>query len=342
MSSNHRLAVALAALAVLAGCATAPTSTPAPALPLTRATLGRTQHILVARAGPGDTAANLAGALTNDRSLGWRVVALDGQPIRPGSIVAMSLDPADAGLAPTARYVPILCYHNFVEGRSDSKMSVSSAAFDAQLRWLKDNGFTVVPLSAVADYVANGRPLPSKAVAISIDDGYRSAYQIAIPLLRRYGDPATLFVYTDFVGAGAALSWSEIDQLSHDPLIAIQSHSKTHGDMVKRLRGETPAAYAKRVHTEIALPLSTFERRIGGRPGVFAYPFGSADPYVVQQVGDAGYSAAVTVARGGNPAWAPPLLLRRDMIYGGDDISTFARRVTLAEQGASGPSEAER
>ena len=219
---------------------------------------------------------------------------------------------------------------------------MSSAALDAQLSWLKDHGYTVVPLSAVVDYVVRRRPLPPKSVAISIDDGYRSAYEIAAPILRRHGDRATLFIYTDFIGGGAALSWSQLAELKRDPLFDVQSHSKTHGDMVKHVKGETAPDYAKRVHTEVAYPLALFSQHIGGQPEVFAYPYGSADPYVAQQVGDMGYAAAVTVARGGNPSWAPPLLLRRDMIYGGDDLTTFARRLEVAEQGGAGPSEGER
>ena len=340
---------ALVLAAVLAGCATeAPRSTrpaavaAAPAAPGGAAVLGRTPHVLVVRAGPGDDATSLARRFLGDPAQAWRVAALDGGVVREGVAAALSLDAADPGLAAAARYVPILCYHRFTEGRSGSLMEVSGKAFDAQLDWLHDNGWTVAPLSAVADFVNGGRPLPPKVVAITIDDGYRSALQVALPILKRHGAPATLFVPSDFPGAGDALSWAELTELRREPLVDVQPHSKTHADMVKRLPGETAAAYARRRADEVSAPTSVFGKRFAAAPAVFAYPFGSADPQTVEEVRRAGYRAAVTVARGGNAPWAPPYLLRRDMIYGADDLATFGRRVEAAARGpVSGPRETE-
>ena len=305
--------------------------------------LGRTSHVLVLQAGPGDTAADIARRFLNDPGEGWRVVALDGGPVRAGAVVAASLDPAEPGLAVVARYVPVLCYHRFSAGRSTSAMEVGAANLDAQLRWLRDNGYTVVPLAQVAEHAAGRRALPPRAVAITIDDGYRSALTVALPVLKRYGDPATLFVYTDFVGSRDGLSWADLSALGHEPLISVQSHSKSHRDMVKRLAGETLAALAARRREELAEPQAVFAKHASFRPDVFAYPFGAADWGTVAEAKREGFKAAFTVARGGNPPWGSPFLLRRDMIYGSDDIfAVFARRVQAAERGpVEGPHEAE-
>ncbi len=335
MSLRSPAAPAFAALA-LAGCAT---TTPTSDAVGAAAALGRSGHLIVAVAQPGDTAASLAARYLNDPGLAWRVSPVDG-PLRPGGVVALALTDADADLAGPPRYVPILCYHRFTAGRSTSRMEVSAADFESQLKWLHDGGWTVAPLKTVLGFIAGRNGVPPRTVAITIDDGYRSAVDIAVPLLERFNDPATLFVYTDFVGTGAGVTWAQLEGLKHG-LIDVQSHSKSHPDLNKRLPGETPAAYDKRLHTEIDLPLQIFGKHGLADASVFAFPYGAANPQVDAVLKGAGYRAAVTVARGGNPSWAPPYLLRRDMVFGDDSLARFAERVTSAARGGGGPAEAE-
>ena len=333
-----------ALLGLLAACAS--TTTPPAQLssgPGGTDVLARTAHVLVVRAGPGDTATEIARRHLGDAAQGWRLVALDGGPVRSGAVVTASLDADDAGVAAATRYVPVLCYHRFTAGHSTVPMEVGADSLDAQLRWLRDSGYTVVPLTDVAAFTAGRRALPPKAVAITVDDGYRSAITVALPVFKRYGVPATLFVYTDFIGSHDGLTYSDLSELRHEPLISVQSHSKSHRDMVKRLPGETATAYAARRQQEVTAAQEVFGKRASMTPDIFAYPFGSADPGAVTLVEHGGFKAAFTVARGGNPAWSAPFLLRRDMIYGSDDLATFARRVKAAEAGrVDGPRESER
>ena len=330
--------VALAALAVSILVSACATTTPPTA---TGEEVGRSSHVVVATVRPGDTAAEIARRYLNDPALASRVVPLSGGALHAGGLAAVALTPADAALAGSAKYVPILCYHRFNAARSTSRMEVSGAEFEKQLQWLRDNGWTVVPLKAVISFVEGRDTLPPKSIAITFDDGYRSAYEVAAPLLRRYGDPATFFIYTDFVGTGAGMSWTQVADLKRDGLLEVQSHSKSHGDMAKHLPGETPGAYAKRLQAEVYTPLAVLGRHGASGTEVFAYPYGSANEQVEGVVHGAGYPAGVTVARGGNPSWAAPLLLRRDMIFGDDSLATFAQRVQSAAAGGSGGTESE-
>ena len=129
--------------------------------------------------------------------------------------------------------------------------------------------------------------------------------------------------------------------LQRGGLIDVQSHSKTHPDLAKRLPGETAAAYDKRLHVEVDTPLQLLSRHGVSGATVFAFPYGATNPQVEAVLKAAGYRAAVTVARGGNPGWAPPFLLRRDMIYGDDSLARFAERVETAARGGTGAAEAE-
>lgn len=89
----------------------------------------------------------------------------------------------------------ILTYHRFSARDEDGK--TSAANFAEQLEYLTQR-YNVVPLAKIAESI-NRRDTASRLAAITIDDGYCDAYEIAYPLLRRYGAPATLFVPTDFI-----------------------------------------------------------------------------------------------------------------------------------------------
>ncbi len=90
----------------------------------------------------------------------------------------------------------ILTYHRFGELRDGVK--TSARAFARHLDYLTSH-YRVVPLSTLADLMTSGRELPPSMAALTIDDGYLDAYEIAFPILRRYGVPATIFLVTDFV-----------------------------------------------------------------------------------------------------------------------------------------------
>ncbi|HJQ22788.1 MAG TPA: polysaccharide deacetylase family protein [Blastocatellia bacterium] len=89
----------------------------------------------------------------------------------------------------------IVTYHRFTH--SDTDVKTASRAFAEQLDYLT-RYYRVVPLSLIAERLRAGR-LPSGLAAITIDDGYSDAYEIAFPLLSERRLPATIFVVTDFV-----------------------------------------------------------------------------------------------------------------------------------------------
>jgi len=103
----------------------------------------------------------------------------------------------------------ILTYHRFSE--QPKRGFTHARALAEQLEYLRAH-YTIVSLSAVERHLIEGKPLPIAPVAITIDDGYADAYEIAFPILRRYRAPATLFAATDFIdGKG----WVWTDQLRY-------------------------------------------------------------------------------------------------------------------------------
>jgi peptidoglycan/xylan/chitin deacetylase (PgdA/CDA1 family) len=90
----------------------------------------------------------------------------------------------------------ILMYHRFTSHEDDQ--ATSMRAFECHLRYLKTH-YRLVSLSQIADHLRQGKSLPPRLAAITIDDGYQDTYEIAFPLLHHYNIPATLFVVTDFI-----------------------------------------------------------------------------------------------------------------------------------------------
>ncbi len=103
------------------------------------------------------------------------------------------------------RKILILTYHRFSADEAEGALSAN--AFAQQLAYLRAH-YTIVPLSAVERHLTHGDRLPHPSVAITIDDGYRDAYEIAFPFLRRFNAPAALFAVTDFID-GKCWLWTD-------------------------------------------------------------------------------------------------------------------------------------
>lgn len=337
---NPVVLLALVALVALSACASR-SDDAAPRDPLPTAStvpppnrgvvVGRHERVLVYMPQDGDTYASIAKRFLKDESLAWRIAEVnrEAKP-QPGTPLTVPLvDPNPLGVgAEGVQGVPILCYHRV--GPGSSKMTISSARFEAQLDWLASNGYTVVTLDDVAAFMAGQAPLPDKAVAITFDDGYESVHRHAFPALRKRGMPATLFVYSDFIGAGEALGWKQMDEMLRTGLIEIQAHSKSHRNLAERLPAESEAAYRARIDHELRHPRATIEKALGAsgaRVRHFAYPYGDANEAVLDAMRRNGYELGLTVNPGVNPFYAAPMMLKRVMIYGDLELEEFKARL---------------
>lgn len=322
-----RFALCLAAaLALLPGCAWI----------VDHRVVARSDDFVVVTAGDRDDLKSLAAAFLGDATKGWLIAEFNGiERVKAGQEVVIPLRQTNrAGIHGDGFLkVPILAYHDFVvPGRKCSHVAVATEAFEAQLAYLKERGYKVLTFKDLAAFIEGRSPVPSKSVILTVDDGFRSAYEIAYPLLKKYGFPATLFIYSDFIGAPAALSWAQMKEMVASGLIDVQPHSKTHSDLTKIEEGESEAAYRRRIAREVKYSSDVITRHLGLPVHTFSYPFGAENDTVMDIVKKAGFEFAVTVTRGGNPSFSHPLVLRRTQIYCRDDLKTFARRLDTFER----------
>ncbi len=99
----------------------------------------------------------------------------------------------------------IVMYHRVGEGINGAVLSPS--AFEEQIAYLKSR-YSIVSLSAIADCIIKDQELPAGLAAITVDDGYRDAYDHIFPILKKFEVPATIFVVTKFID-GQTWLWTD-------------------------------------------------------------------------------------------------------------------------------------
>ena len=184
----------------------------------------------------------------------------------------------------------IFVYHRFGDNRFPST-NVALDDFEAHLKILQNGKVEVLPLGEVVERLRQGKPLPAACAVLTVDDGYRSFLTGAMPLLRRFGYPATLFVSTGSVGRGGYLSWDELKSLSREG-IEIGSHSASHMYLVERISGETTSQWLERVRSDLLAAQDIFRKELGRSPRLFSYPYGEYSPEIVNLVESLGFSGA--------------------------------------------------
>ena len=340
-SSIARLAAAVLA-AMLVGCAQTPpreAAAPAPFPFLAPATVSDEEGPVLARDAefaivvvqPGEDLSRLAERWLGDRSR--RVVIAEFNQIdeaKAGQTIAIPLKNRNPfGVhAAGAPAITILCYHRF--GPRPNNLTVTPAAFEAQMAYLAAHGYTVIPIARLPAYLEGREPIPRKAIVITIDDGYRSTFDVAYPILRKHRFPATVFLYTDFVGAPDALTWPQMKEMTASGLVDLQPHSKTHSNLTVRQNGEQDSRYRERVRREVDAPVDAIRSQLGMSSIAYAFPYGDVNDVVVGELRSKGVKLGVTVTPGGNAFFAPPYMLRRTMIFGSDDMEAFRAKLVTA------------
>ncbi|MET0051850.1 MAG: polysaccharide deacetylase family protein [Candidatus Thiodiazotropha sp.] len=220
--------------------------------------------------------------------------------------------------------VPILCYHRF--GERGGKLEVSASQFREQMQYLKSNGYRVIPLADLLGFLQGEKPIPKRSVVLTIDDGHRSIYKVAFPILEEFQFPATIFLYTDYMDKGG-LTTRELRSMKRSGLISIQAHSKTHANLTLRDADESKQHYLRRVDSEVEVPIDAIRQKLGAKPHFYAYPFGATNKQVIDILKDHGVLMGLTVESQSNAAFTYPYTLHRSMIYGDRGMDAFVDRL---------------
>ncbi len=228
--------------------------------------------------------------------------------------------------------VPILMYHLVNDppagGQGLPELYVAKSDFAGQMRWLKAQRYSAVTEQQLYDLWRRGIALPRRPVVISFDDGYRSVWANALPVMKREGlrgvlnleiselsQPDQGGITPEQVRALLAAGW-ELD-----------SHTMTHPDLTT-LDDAT-------LRQELAAPRRAIRRQFGRPARFFCYPAGRYDPRVVAAVKRAGYLGATTT-NFGNAGPGQLFVMNRVRINRSDGVDGFVGKLTgLRGEGAA-------
>jgi peptidoglycan/xylan/chitin deacetylase (PgdA/CDA1 family) len=208
--------------------------------------------------------------------------------------------------------VIIFCYHRLVDKIRYPGTEITPAAFEAQMKELKDHGITVISMQDLLAWKRGEKNIPPRSAIITFDDGWKSQYEVAWPIMKKYGYPFTMFIYTEGVrggalGGGEAITWEQLGDM-RDNGVDIEAHSATHQDLReghnimlastggKKTRAKlTGPQYEQWVQNEVVGCKQLLEQRLGIKVNCFAVPFGNYNEHVKELARNAGYEAMFTV-----------------------------------------------
>src|SRR5216110_316711 len=207
--------------------------------------------------------------------------------------------------------VLIFCYHRLVDKIRYPGTEITPAAFEAQMKELKDRGITVISMQDLLAWKRGEKNIPPRSAVVTFDDGWKSQYEVAWPIMKKYGYPFTMFIYTEGVrggslGGGEAITWEQLADM-RDNGVDIEGHSATHQDLReghtitliaggKRTRTKvTGPQYEQWMQNEVVGSKQLLEQRLGIKVNCFAVPFGNYNEHVKDIARNSGYEAMFTV-----------------------------------------------
>jgi peptidoglycan/xylan/chitin deacetylase (PgdA/CDA1 family) len=211
--------------------------------------------------------------------------------------------PAPVAVDQTAQVI-VFGYHRFVNQVRRPDTEITPQMFEQQMQELKDRAITVIGMQDFLAWKRGAKNIPPRCAIITFDDGWKSQYDVAWPIMKKFGYPFTMFIYTEGVrgghfGGGEAITWEQLAEM-RDAGVDIQAHSATHQDLRKAYdkvakKKLSPPEYEQWLHNEVVGSKELLEQRLGIRVNCFAVPYGYYNQHIKEVAMQAGYDALFTV-----------------------------------------------
>lgn len=229
------------------------------------------------------------------------------------------------------RRIPILMYHS-ISKRIETvhpyfQTHTSPSAFAEQMRYLKENNYTVIRLEKAVKLLGSERIDTRKMVVITFDDGFLDFYTHAAPILKQYGFTATVFLPAGFITDDGGvfngidcLNWTQVTELMEKGF-DFGSHTMTHPQLFTLNR--------KAISDELKQSKEVIEARTGKEVKCFSYPYAFPDnnanfiSLMELLMNENGYKLGVTTRLGRTEKADAPFFLKRLPVNGQDDQKLF-------------------
>ena len=232
----------------------------------------------------------------------------------------------------TTRGVPVLLYHAFTEAREGETYVAPQARLRAPVRLLAALGYRVISAEELARCLREQRLPAARTAVITIDDGYSDNYEVALPILRRRGFTATIYLVAGRLGT--ANDWNHEGSAKNRQCSPSTSCGRCRRTTSGSARTPRPTARCPRRRRGRGKgdegSRTDLEQILETPVTTFAYPYGNLDDRILGLVGDAGYEGAYAsheqtlVALGDDPRALP-----RVEITGTESVVSFLRKLWL-------------
>lgn len=226
----------------------------------------------------------------------------------------------------------VLCYHTITDKLAPlsqlgsyfnpdslkSNFTISENSFQEQIQYLHQKGYHTISLNDLSGWLEGEKGLPSKSILITFDDGDKSVYEKAYPILKKYGFVGTLFIVTNFLDTNNMLSTKQVMEMINNGF-SVGSHSVTHQSVAK-LRNQP-------MRKEILGSKIGLEKLLNRKIDYFAYPFGYFTERVEKAIEEAGYKGAFTTIPGKNKKETNRFELRRWVVYKNTHMEDFIKLI---------------
>ena len=239
--------------------------------------------------------------------------------------------------------VSILGYHDVGANLPETAMRIRTSKFRTQMEAIRQLGIKVISMEQFIAWKKNGVPIPTKSILITFDDGWKSTYTDAFPILREYGFPYTVYLYKNYVdGGGRALTTAMIQEMKAAGGLTIGSHSVSHPYplTVKNFRKKGANVFDAYLRKEMGESKYFLESKFQVKVETYAYPGGFHTEEMLKLGSEFGYAAMFTVIPGKVKRTMPNETLPRYIILGNYDpifemATTFREGQSPADAGTS-------
>jgi len=197
---------------------------------------------------------------------------------------------------PESVRIPILIYHHIREFSSkDSENNrtfiVPESDFKNQMDYLKENGYTSLTFEDFKGVFAGKKRLPEKPVVITFDDGLKTQFESAYPVLKENHQKAVFFIFTNPISRSENyMTWDDLKEMKEYGM-EVGSHGHYHSNFTKLVT-------EKEWEREINKNRELIKENLGEYPDSLAYPFGAYNDNVIQYIKENDYEFARAITHG--------------------------------------------
>ena len=280
----------------------------------------KSENYIVYRALGGETPVSLAKRFLGDEKKAWMIEDENEEAVfkKDQWVVVPLKDQNKGGLRSDGyQVVPILSYHDFAE-KCGAPLCTPRQIFQEQMKYLSDNGYRVITMKELLGFLEYKHGIPKRSVIITIEDAYRSFFKIAYPILKSYGYPATVFIYSGLMNKNKhGITWAQLKKVKAAGF-EVGSNCISRTDLTKKKEKEKESEYLKRIKNEIVLSKQTIDKKLRQKTLYLAFPYGGYNQRILQLSEEAGYKVGLSTRKGSNPFFADPLSLNRSRVISRD------------------------